>query len=150
MEHLRSIGEKLNSLTTDVMDHRCKVHSRILGITSDDTSPSIKPQLNSVGAENPNSMSGGGRHNEGKLMSKSASASSSSEKVTKSKMGLMAKSLHSPLAMPCTSPPIARLMQESMMIKSEYVKYWVMLKFEIQFCCIICTIFFFFQDRGYS
>lgn len=128
-EQLRSVVEKLNLLTTNVMEHRCRVHSMLLGLSDyqsngipttviQTTATASKRQLNPVGAANPNSVSGGGHNNRPKLMTRSVTASPVT-KVNANHERVMAKSLNSPLNR--TSPHIAKLMEESMMIKSQYV-----------------------------
>lgn len=147
VENLRTIVEKLNAITTEVIESRCSTHARLLGLTipttitmelangtvtsTSDQKPSVpnsKRQLNPVGAANPNSVSGGSRQpsnsSSSKVMSKSASASTSpaanKSNPQQGKGVAMARSLNSPLNhRPCSSPPIARIMQESMQIQVE-------------------------------
>ncbi|ODN05987.1 hypothetical protein Ocin01_00720 [Orchesella cincta] len=128
VENLRSVVDKLNAITAEVMESRYKTHSRMLGLLGDQSNgldqrrpSSSKRQLNAVGQTNPNSVAGGGcPEKDSKVMSKSASVSSSPmAKSTQAKGLLMARSLNSPLNRLCPSPPIAKLMEESLIIKSE-------------------------------
>lgn len=128
VENLRSVVDKLNAITAEIMESRCKTHSRMLGLLGDQSNghdqrrqSSSKRQLNPVGQANPNSVAGGGCvEKKSKVMSKSASVSSSPVgKSSQAKGLLMARSLNSPLNRLCPSPPIAKLMETSLIIKSE-------------------------------